>query len=69
MPWLRITSCGCTTTVFVAFFVAQSIVRQREVSDCRFDLLTRGQLQRPGPASGELDGMTSRLQHAGNSGP
>ena len=37
--------------------------------DCRFNLLTRGQLQRPDPASGELDGITSRLQQAGNSGP
>ena len=37
--------------------------------DCRFDLLTRGQLQRPGPASGELDGMTNRLQARGQFWP
>ena len=35
--------------------------------DCRFDLLTRSQFDRPLLVVGELHGIASRLQHAGNS--
>ena len=35
--------------------------------DCRFDLLARSQFDRPLLVVGELHGIASRLQHAGNS--